>query len=129
MSNQTNERAKIEIKSTNNEVWISIGGNIPKDETPSWTVRAQDALTILFEKSTITEAYYIDDIFEVTNNYPFFYGEIQSLIIGGQSNELKKRITDINFDLPGEALDQEIKKVWESNNEKRDRYLEKVVAI
>src|SRR5687767_6125018 len=128
--NDSSDKAKIGLHYSKDKVSIIISADAQQSEADSWSIQAQKALSILFQKANLNkEVFYVDDIFEILDNYPDFLGRVNSLIIDGKTEELKKKITDFNFDLPEGAFEQEIKRIWEKETEKRGFYLMKIFSI
>jgi len=129
MSDQTPDgKAEVKISSTGEKITIQIIADKLQSESDSWSIQAQKGIKSLCDQAGIKKVYYIDDIFEIIDNYPNFLGKIKFLIGDGKLEALKV-IKDIDFELPEEARDQLIKKVWDENPQKRGIYLSKVIAI
>lgn len=99
-----------------------------QEEIAQYSVVAQNSLEELFKRTDIDEIYYIDDIFEIDDDLPKFSGKIKFLLAQGKKEELKKKINEINFDVPDEALDEVIKEAWIKQKEKR-HFLSSVYGI
>lgn len=124
------EAPKPNIKILNDDSGLSIQifGN-PEKEELGYSERARTAILELLRKLRINEVYYVDDVFEIIDNYDALSSKIRGLIDAGKIEELKAKITDIDFDLPERVFEDNLKVVWNNFKDRRGIYFQKVLAI